>query len=62
MSKLTKKEVNDEVAKALTFKPRLKEYFIVTTSKDDTKLQQLALVLTQDQQAKGRKIDIEIWG
>ena len=62
VSKLTKKEVNDEVAKALTFKPRLKEYFIVTTSKDDTKLQQLALVLTQDQQAKGRKIDIEIWG
>ena len=62
VSKLTKKEVNDEVANALTFKPRLKEYFIVTTSKDDTKLQQLALVLTQEQQAKGRKINIEIWG
>ncbi|PSJ56188.1 restriction endonuclease [Kumtagia ephedrae] len=42
-SKLTKREVDEEVKKALTFNPPLNEYFIVTTSKNDTKLQQRAL-------------------
>src|ERR1700756_5152635 len=31
--KLTDKEVRDEVADALTYKPKLKEYFIVAKSK-----------------------------
>lgn len=61
-SKLTDDEVKAEVRKALTFRPKLAEYFIVTTSKDDTVLDELGKQLSQDQEAKGRKIHIEIWG
>jgi hypothetical protein len=60
--KLTDDEVKDEVRKALTFRPKLTDYFIVTTSKDDTELDELGKQLSQDQEAKGRKIHIEIWG
>ncbi|MDP2620685.1 MAG: hypothetical protein Q8P46_11020 [Hyphomicrobiales bacterium] len=61
-SRLSAREIHDEVKKALGYKPPLKEYFIVTTSKDDTKLTQLAQHLTQDQEAAGRRIHIEVWG
>lgn len=61
-SKLTEKEVTDEVAKAIWYKPKLTEYFIVATSKDDTALDQLGQQLSQNQEASGRKIHIEIWG
>jgi hypothetical protein len=60
--KLTKTEVLAEVKAALGYKPPLLEYFIVTTSKDDTKLDQYAQQLTQEQAARGRQIQIEIWG
>jgi hypothetical protein len=61
-SKLTQVEVRTEVKAALRYKPRLSEYFIVTTSKDDTRLDQLAQQLMQDQEAAGRKIQIQVWG
>ncbi|MER8663611.1 hypothetical protein NKH34_21010 [Mesorhizobium sp. M1148] len=60
--KLTKKELDDEVKKALAFTPLLSEYFIVATSKNDTKLQQHALKIMQTQEASGRKIHVEVWG
>lgn len=60
--KLTAKEVRDEVKKALSYRPQLREYFIVTTSKDDTKLTQLAQQLMQDQEVAGRLLDIRVWG
>lgn len=61
-SKLTEKEVREEVNAALGYKPPLSEYFVVTTSKDDTKLDQLAQQLMQDIEAEGRNLHIEIWG
>jgi hypothetical protein len=61
-SKLTKREVKKEVAEALLYRPPLTEFFIVTTSKDDTALDQLGQRLAQDQEAKGRLIHIAIWG
>lgn len=61
-SKLTAKEVRQEVSKALKYKPALAEYFIVTTSKDDTKLTQLAHALMQEQAVAGRRIQITVWG
>ena len=57
-SKLTAKEVRDEVEAALGYSPSLREYFIITTSKDDTKLVQLAQQLAQKQEAVGRRIQI----
>lgn len=61
-SKLTSSEVRTEVALALGYAPQLAEYFIVTTSKDDTKLTQLAQSLMQTQAAAGRKLQIIVWG
>jgi len=61
-SKLTKAEAKGEIKKALGYKPRISEYFIVTTSKDDIALLQLAQQEMQKQQAAGRRIHIEIWG
>jgi hypothetical protein len=61
-SKLTDSEVRGEVTKALTFWPKLTEYFIVTTSKDDTALDELVKQLSQEQETGGRKIHIEVWG
>jgi Restriction endonuclease len=60
--KLTKREVKTEVEKALLYQPALTEYFIITTAKDDTRLDQLGQQLAQDQEKAGRKIRIIIWG
>ena len=40
--KLKERELREEIAKALTFKPPLSEYVIVTTAPDDAKLHSLA--------------------
>jgi tetratricopeptide (TPR) repeat protein len=59
---LTADEVREEVRKALTFRPELREYFIITTAPDDVALQELARELSADQAAKGRNILIYVWG
>lgn len=59
---LTEKEVRDEVDKALSFTPPLREFFIVTTAPDSAPLQALARQLTVDQQALGRDLEIYVWG
>ena len=48
--------------KALKYSPRLQEYIIITSSKNDTALDQLAQKLSQAQAKKGRKLRIEVWG
>jgi tetratricopeptide (TPR) repeat protein len=59
---LTNDEVRDEVRKALTFRPELREYFIITTAPDDVALQELARELSLEQKNKGRQILIYVWG
>lgn len=61
-SRLTKTEAKGEIKRALGYRPRISEYFIVTTSKDDIALLQLAQHEMQKQEAAGRRIHIEIWG
>lgn len=61
-SALTPDEVRAEVKKALKYSPKLKEYIIITTAKNDTALDQLAQKLTLDQAKKKRNIRIEVWG
>lgn len=59
---LTADEVRDEVRKALTFRPDLREYFITTTAPDDVALQELARELALEQKNNGRRILIYVWG
>lgn len=60
--RLTGKEIRDETAAALTVTPPLTEYYIVTTASDEPAFDLLALELSQEQQALGRTIDIQVFG
>lgn len=59
---LTEDEVRGEVAKALTFKPRLKEYFVITTAPDDVAMQELARELTAELGKEGTPLLVYVWG
>ncbi len=59
---LTETEVRAEVRKALTFKPPLREYFIVTTAPDDVAMQELSRTLTAELQAQGHTMRVLVWG
>ena len=62
---LTEKEVKCEVEKALTFRPLLSEYIIVTTAPDDGKLDRLCheLSITESEdREKEIKISVFGWG
>ena len=52
-STLTDTEIKKEVAAALSYKPPLQEYFILTTAPDDTVLDQLCQQLTLEQASAG---------
>jgi tetratricopeptide (TPR) repeat protein len=60
--KLTEKEIRKEVDQALTVRPKLTEYYIVTTASDDSVMDTLAMTLRQEQAAAGRQIEIYVWG
>jgi len=59
---LTEDEVRGEVKKALTFKPRLKEYFVITTAPDDVAMQELARELTAELSKAGTPLLVYVWG
>ena len=61
-STITDTEVKKEVAAALSYKPPLQEYFILTTAPDDTALDQLCQKLSLEQAQMGRTIHIAVWG
>lgn len=59
---LAEDEVRDEVRKALTFRPPLKEYYIVTTAPDDVAMQELAREITGELAAAGKAMRVFVWG
>jgi len=59
---LTEKEVRDEIRKARTFRPALKEYYITTTASDDVAMQELAREITAALAASGESLRVFIWG
>lgn len=61
-AKLTEAIVKAEVAQALTIRPPLTEFYIVTTASDEPALDNLAIELSQAQAKAGRLIDIQVWG
>jgi hypothetical protein len=61
-AKLQPSVVRSEVAQALTIRPPLTEFYIVTTATDEPALDLLAIELSQQQANAGRKIDIQVWG
>lgn len=59
---LTESEVRDEVQKAQTFKPALKEYYITTTAPDDVAKQELAREITAELAKSGKTLRVFVWG
>lgn len=59
---LSEAEVRGEVAKAKTFKPPLKEYYLTTTAPDDVAMQELAREITRELAAAGMAMRVFIWG
>ncbi len=59
---LDEEEVRGEVEKALTFKPTLREYYIVTTAPDDVAMQELARLITSELFAADTKMRVFVWG
>ncbi len=59
---LSEDEVRGEVTKALTFKPPLKEYYIITTAPDDVAMQELAREITKELAAAGNVMRVFVWG
>lgn len=59
---LDEDEVRGEVEKALTFKPALREYYIVTTAPDDVAMQELARIITLKLHEKGTNLLVFVWG
>jgi tetratricopeptide (TPR) repeat protein len=62
-NELNEKEVREEVAKALTFVPALREFVIVTTAPDDNQIDRVARELTVEKAKSGHgQIAISVWG
>ncbi len=59
---LDEDEVRGEVRKALTFKPPLREYYIVTTAPDDVATQELARLITGELHDDGKTMRVFVWG
>jgi tetratricopeptide (TPR) repeat protein len=59
---LSEDEVRSEVRKALTFKPALREYYVITTSPDDVAMQELAREITRELANTGKVMRVFVWG
>ena len=61
-AKLSEAIIRKEVGQALSIKPALTEFYIVTTATDEPAHDFLAITLAQEQAKLGRTVDIQIWG
>ncbi|MFO1144428.1 MAG: hypothetical protein U1E59_19055 [Amaricoccus sp.] len=59
---LSEVEVRGEVAKALTFRPHLKEYYVTTTAPDDVAMQEIAREITKELAVAGKAMRVFIYG
>lgn len=57
---LTQKEVENEIKKALTFKPKLSQFIVATTGVRDEKIQEFARIITEDHRKKNL-FSVSIW-
>ncbi|MBG0792025.1 hypothetical protein IYY11_00730 [Methylocystis sp. H62] len=59
---LTEREVRDEVQKAQTFRPALREYYITTTAPDDVAMQEFARKITAELAKSSKTLRVIVWG
>jgi len=52
-SQFTEKEINDEIKKAIKFKPPLKKFYLATTALNDSKIQEFVRIKNLEHKAKG---------
>jgi tetratricopeptide (TPR) repeat protein len=59
---VTEKELRAEVKKCSNFMPTLSEFIIATTAPDDAKIQEVARTITQQNEASGNPMSVNVWG
>jgi cellulose synthase operon protein C len=59
---LHQKELRAEVLKAKGFRPRIREFFLVTTAPNDERIQEVARRITMEGQSSGRTFIVSVWG
>ena len=59
---VTERELRAEVAKARKFKPKLSEFFLITTGPHDAVIQEAARQITDEERRRRRKLRISVWG
>ena len=61
-NKINKKELRDEVEKAKKFRPRISEYFLITTAPRDQEIQKEARNITQELAKTDHPFLVCVWG
>jgi len=59
---VTEKELHSEINKAKNFKPKIAEFFLITTAQRDQKIQQSARLLTEKLGQTDHPILVYVWG
>jgi tetratricopeptide (TPR) repeat protein len=59
---VTETELKDEVEKSKQFNPPLDELILITTARNDGKIQEAARLLERQLLAEGRRLSIAVWG
>ena len=60
--KVTEAELRDEVKKAFHFIPKLSEFILVTTAPNDTQIQLVARLITEENEKAGNPMTVAVWG
>lgn len=59
---VTEKELREEIKKTEEFQPPLNEFILITTARDDAKIQKTARLLEQEISSKRRNLSVQVWG
>lgn len=60
--KVTETELRKEVKKAFLFKPKLSEYILATTAPDDVTIQEVARLITEENERAGKSMTVVVYG
>lgn len=61
-NKVSEKELRDEVKKAFRFSPPLSEFILVTTASNDAKIQQVARLITAENEKAAQPMSVNVLG
>lgn len=61
-SKVTERELRDEIKKSDNFKPQISTFILLTTAPNDAAIQKIARTITEEREVEGRPLTVCVWG